>query len=257
MTVSVVIPVYNAEKTIARALDSVLSQTVKPLEIILVDDGSTDNSRSIIDKYIISNPDFEFNVIIKSNGGVSSARNSGLSIVKGELIALLDSDDEWFKNKLELQLEVLNVNADYSFVGGLIHPPLPNRDGQLDEITLSMLIFKNYFQPSTVIFKREIIDSVGLFDESQKYAEEGNYFMRVARNYKCALLNCQVVLYDRGKGAFGESGLSGNLKEMEKGELRNLKFALTSGFISRPKYFFAVVFSILKYVRRIIIVKLR
>jgi hypothetical protein len=81
--------------------------------------------------------------------------------------------------------------------------------------------------------------------------------MRIANNYTCALLNEQLILYGQGKVGFGVSGLSANLKEMEKGELRNLSFAYQQNYISFFTYSFAVFYSILKYFRRILIVKLR
>lgn len=257
MKVSVVIPVYNAQETIVRGLDSVINQTIKPFEIIIINDGSNDQSVPIIKEYIAKNRSFNFILIDKKNGGVSSARNSGLKISKGDFIAFLDSDDEWLPDKSEKQIFVFNTKKDFSFVGGLIYKPKDSVVGSSNEIKLNQLIFKNYFQPSTVMLKREVINNIGLFDESQKYAEEGNYFMRVAKLYKCALLNEQVVLYDQGKKGFGQSGLSSNLYEMEKGELLNLKFAYDHDYISSTKYRVAVFFSVVKYFRRIIIVFFR
>jgi glycosyltransferase involved in cell wall biosynthesis len=249
--------VYNAQKTVLRALHSVINQTIKPFEIILINDGSKDESLSIIQNFIKGHNEFNFKVIDKTNGGVSSARNAGLKIAKGDFIAFLDSDDEWFLNKSQKQIDIFKSRPDVDFIGGLIYKPKSSIKGNLKEIKLSMLILKNYFQPSTVMIRRVIIDSVGLFDESQKYAEEGNYFMRIANLHKCTLLNEQVVLYDQGISGFGHSGLSANLLEMEKGELRNLKFAYDQRYISLPKYLIVLPFSILKYFRRILIVKLK
>ncbi|MDD5151450.1 MAG: glycosyltransferase family A protein [Flavobacterium sp.] len=257
MKISVIIPVYNAQNTIVRALESVINQTVKPFEIIIVNDGSSDQSLVILNKYIVDHPLYNFILINKKNGGVSSARNEGLKVAKGDLVSFLDSDDEWLINKTEKQIAVLNSKQGFSFIGGLISTPENLVVGNVDEINLKQLIFKNYFQPSTVMFRIGVIDKVGLFDESQKYAEEGNYFIRIAKLYKCALLYEQVVIYDQGKSGFGQSGLSSNLKEMEKGELLNLKFAYNQGYISWVRYVIAVSFSILKYFRRIIIVRFR
>lgn len=256
--VSVIIPMYNAEKTILRCLNSVLNQTCKSeMEIIVVNDGSTDNSPRIVEQIISNNKSkIEIQLINKSNGGVSSARNTGLALAKGHYIALLDSDDEWLADKLEKQINVFILDTEISFIGGLIDNPI-NEKKEVIEISLSKLIFKNYFQPSTVMFKKEVLDKVGFFDESQKYAEEGNYFMRIAKLFKCVLLNEQLVNYGQGKVGFGVSGLSANLKEMEKGELRNLKFAYQQNYISFFTYFIAINFSILKYIRRILIVKFR
>ena len=91
MKISIIIPVYNVEKYIVRCIDSVLSQTYKGLEIILVDDGSTDNSGIICDNY--AKKDGRIKVIHKSNGGLSSARNVGMKYATGELVAFVDSDD--------------------------------------------------------------------------------------------------------------------------------------------------------------------
>ena len=257
MLFSVIIPMYNSEKTIVRCLDSVFKQSFKSeIEIIVVNDGSTDSSSDIVSEYSNLNNPFNITLINQENGGVSKARNTGMKLANGNYIALLDSDDEWFPEKLEMQLKVFESDNEISFIGGLIYKPsLVNQ--KIIEIPLSRLIFKNFFQPSTVIFKKDVIDKVGLFDESQKYAEEGNYFMRIAKEFKCVLLNEQLVNYSQGKVGFGVSGLSANLKEMEKAELRNLKFAYQQNYISFFTYLIAVTYSILKYIRRIFIVKFR
>jgi glycosyltransferase involved in cell wall biosynthesis len=257
-SVSVIIPMYNSENTIFRCIDSILNQTYKEnVSIIVVNDGSTDNSRLLVQE-IINNNSSKINIklVNKSNGGVSSARNSGLFLVQSDFIAFLDSDDEWLPGKLQRQLEVFNSNMSISFLGGLIEEANNNKK-ELIEISLSKLIFKNYFQPSTILFKKEIIDKIGYFDEFQKYAEEGNYFIRISKFYKCVLLNEKLVNYGQGKYGFGVSGLSANLIEMEKGELRNLKFAFQNKYISFFTYLIAIIYSILKFFRRVLIVKFR
>ncbi len=256
--VSIVIPMFNAENTIFRCINSVFNQTFKgEIEIIVINDGSTDNSKAILEQIILSNhlTHIKIKLIDQKNSGVSAARNIGLKLVTGQLVALLDSDDEWLPHKLEKQINILNNNFDIDFLGGLIYEKI--NKNVLTEIPLFKLFFKNYFQPSTVIFKKEIIDKIGYFDESQNYAEEGNYFMRIAKNFRCFLLNEQVVNYGQGKLGFGISGLSANLIEMEKGELRNLRFALKEGYMNFPLFLTAVIFSILKYFRRILIVKFK
>lgn len=256
--VSVIIPMYNAQNTILRCIDSVLNQTYKGnIEILIINDGSNDNSKEIVEDFIEKNiSEIEIAVYNKKNGGVSSARNEGIKEAKGDFVALLDADDEWLPEKLENQLSILQKYPTIHFLGGLIIDPLKN-NGELFEITLTKLVFKNYFQPSTVIFRKEVINKVGLFDESQKYAEEGNYFIRVSKEFRCFLLNQKVVNYGQGKAGFGVSGLSSNLLEMEKGELKNLNFALNEKYITHFTYIIAVGYSVLKFVRRILIVKLK
>jgi glycosyltransferase involved in cell wall biosynthesis len=259
LSISVILPLYNSENTIVNCIKSVLNQSyIGKVEVIVVNDGSKDNSRVIVENLIENNTtNTNIRLVNKENGGVSSARNVGMKLAKGDWIALLDSDDEWFIDKLEKQVDFLSKNELCSFLGGLINQPSNKYNKKATQIYLSQLISKNYFQPSTVIFKREIIKEIGFFDETQNYAEEGNYFMRIANSYTCFLMNEQVILYGQGKDGFGESGLSANLIEMEKGELRNLKFAYQNRYIGFFTYCFSIFFSVLKYLRRVLIVKWR
>ena len=260
--ISVVIPVYNSEKTIKNTLESVINQSYLPYEVVLVNDGSTDNSRKIIDDFVDSNTfkNVNFKLINKSNGGVSTARNTGLKIADGDWIAFLDSDDKWLPNKLEFQKKILEQNPNIDFLGctrngEIIKSILWKQLGYLTKITAKNLLVRFVFVVPTIIFKKSIIKQVGFFDENQKYAEEGNYFIRIANKYNCYLLNECLVITGNGKAHFGESGLSGNIKEMEKGELKNIKDSLHLGVINKLEYYMIITFSLLKYLRRVLIVK--
>lgn len=258
--VSVVIPMYNSQNTIERAIISILNQTYKgPIEIIVVNDGSKDNSQQVVEQIILNNPNSDIKLLNQQNGGVSKARNSGLKNAIGDLIALLDADDAWFEDKLEIQTQILNQNSTIDFLGASFEGfGFKNKkEGELVRIEFKNLLFKNYFQPSTIILKKIVFDKIGFFDENQKYAEEGNYFMRIAKEFNCYFFNQNLIIFGDGKSGFGESGLSANLMEMEKGELKNLKFAYNKGWINPFLYSVTVCFSLLKYFRRILIVKLR
>lgn len=251
---------YNASVTIERALESVVFQDYNGLkEIIVINDGSKDNSVEIVEQFIEKNKNANIILISQTNGGVSKARNSGLKIVKGNYIAFLDSDDAWITNKLSDQVKILENNSDIGLLGTGFEGFYFEKklEGELINVKFKNLIFKNYFQPSTVLMRKNIIDKIGLFDELQKYAEEGNFFFRVSRVFNCCFYNKKLIIYGDGKMGFGESGLSANLKEMEKGELKNLKFAYKNSWINSIIYVVAVSFSILKYIRRVIIVELR
>jgi len=258
--ISVVIPMYNSEKTIERALNSILNQTYTgKIEVIVVNDGSKDNSKKVVEEFIHLHPKKGIRLINQQNGGVSKARNTGLNNAMGNYIALLDSDDAWFVDKLEVQMQILNSNSGIDFLGASFEGfELKNKSlNELVNIKFENLLYKNYFQPSTIVFKSEIIESIGYFDENQRYAEEGNYFMRIAKKFNCYFLNKNLIEFGDGKASYGESGLSGNLKEMEKGELKNFKYVYNQGWINLPTYLLICVFSILKYARRVLIVKLR
>ncbi|MBJ9722871.1 glycosyltransferase family 2 protein [Acinetobacter calcoaceticus] len=259
MKISVVIPMYNSSKTILRALNSVKNQSYKcEYEVLVVNDGSSDNSRSIVENYIPKSINNKFNIVLldQNNGGVSKARNAGLRIATGDFIAFLDSDDEWFSNKIEKQINLIKQYPDIDFLGcafdGLYLNKLP--EDSLLKINLEQLIYKNYFQPSTVIMKKDVLIKIGFFDEDQKYAEEGNYFIRVANIFNCYFGNFKVLNYGDGKSGFGVSGLSANLKEMHKGFNKNLKFAYKNNLITLSQYILARTVEQLKYIRRVLIV---
>lgn len=260
LLISVVIPMYNASETIVRVLDSVKSQTLKcDYEVLVVNDGSKDNSQELVENYIFEDSRFKLILINQENGGVSTARNAGLRASRGDIIAFLDSDDEWFSDKLQKQIKLLEINSNVDFLGcafdGLYFSNIP--DGSLLKIDVNKLIFKNYFQPSTVIMRRKVFEEIGCFDENQKYAEEGNYFIRIANRFNCYFCNTKVINYGDGKSGFGVTGLSANLKEMHKGFNKNLKFAYENNIISLKQYMLARVFESIKYLRRIVIVRLR
>ncbi|MGG5510446.1 glycosyltransferase family 2 protein [Myroides odoratimimus] len=262
MKISVVIPMYNSSETIIRSLESVINQSCQECEyeVLIVNDGSKDNSVSLVEEFIQDNNkgNYVFKLINQENGGVSKARNTGLKNSTGEFIAFLDSDDEWHNDKILLQIALFK-NSKVDFIATAFEEVFMNNKevGILVPIYLKDLIYKNYFQPSTVIMRASIVDVIGFFDENQRYAEEGNYFFRVSYKFNCFFYNRKLLNYGDGKSGFGVSGLSANLKEMEKGELKNLKYAYKQNMISCTQYYTAVVFSVAKYFRRIIIVKLR
>ncbi|MEZ8157357.1 glycosyltransferase family 2 protein [Vibrio splendidus] len=260
--ISVIIPMYNAESVIIRAVQSVLNQTIDIDEIIIVDDGSKDDSFDVISKFAIDNSSANIRVEKKLNGGASSARNFGILHARNEILAFLDSDDEWVSNKLENQIDYI-VRDDVVLVGGnhfdkiIQYISLKKAKG-VNEITLRDLLFKNYFQTSTVMTKKSIALNFDCFNENQKYAEEGQFYYNLSKYGKMIHINKKLVIYDGGeKSGFGESGLSANIKEMEKGELSNLKYAYSNLDISLITYLAASLFSVLKFVRRFYLVKIK
>lgn len=191
-TVSVVIPAYNAQDYIGRAIDSVLAQTLPPDEIIVVDDGSTDNTARVVKSY-----GSKVRYIHQENAGASVARNAGIDAAAGPWIAFLDSDDEWLPEKLRLQTELLKRNPDLTWAGGNYY----TRDMQnhrLDRITVDQLKCRkhlgdteqvNYFSAyvdglciltSTAIINKSVFEQVGNFRVGQKWAQDTDLFWRIA-----------------------------------------------------------------------------
>ncbi len=260
--VSVVIPVYNSEDTIETTLQSVIDQTYNNLEILLIDDGSTDTSKKIIDDFIATHPKYKIVFFSQENRGASAARNIGLKNAVGDYIALLDSDDVWHKDKITVQLQEFDHNKDidllatnrneekYDFFFGY-------KFEKVTKISSKLLLLKNFLLTPTVLFKRSIINKIGYFDEQMSHAEDLNYFLRISANFNCYLYNESLVTTGFGKPAFGHSGLSKDIWKMEKGELKNIKLAYRWKSLNFFEYIALTIFSSLKFVRRLIITFLR
>jgi glycosyltransferase involved in cell wall biosynthesis len=258
--ISVIIPVYNSSDTILSSLESVKNQSYKELEIIIVNDGSTDDSLQLIEQFIERNKGLNFVLINQYNQGVSKARNAGMEKANGDWIALLDSDDKWLSNKLERQLQVLLENPHIDFLGTnrndeILKDFLHIKIGKLTKLSAKDLLYKMFFVTSTVIFKKEILTEIGFFDEKQKYCEDANYFIKIARKKEAYLLNESLIVFGGDKAFFGEKGLSSNLWEMQKGEIKNLKYALNSNVVNYIEYCSLYLFLMLKYFRRVLLVK--
>ena len=251
---------YNAASSILDTLESIKAQSYQTIEIILINDGSSDSSLEIAKDFISRNMDVEIRLIDQKNRGVSAARNVGLKCATGEWIALIDSDDVWLNNKIERQLEVLNENPHIDFLA-------TNRNGEffrrfifkkinlLTQIYPKDLLYKMFFITPTVIFRKDILADVGYFDESQNFCEDGNFFIRICQKKICYLLNESLVITGGGKAHFGESGLSGNLYKMQEGELANIKYALDNQIVSFFEFIIIYTFSMAKYLRRLLIAK--
>ena len=260
--VSIIIPVYNSKNTIESVLKSLLNQSYKKFEIILINDGSTDASEQIIREFVCLNKMQNLRYFYQLNKGVSSARNFGLKKALGDYIMFLDSDDFWVKDKIKIQLEIFERNPQIDFLGA-------NRDGlkissflgkkfnKVNFISDKLLMYKNFFMTSTVAFKREIISEIGFFDESMSYSEDWEYFLRIAYKYNCYLYNESLVNSVINKPAYGHSGLSSNLWEMEKGELKTFKLGYKLNIVGLFEYCFVLLFSFLKFSRRVIITIIR
>lgn len=265
--VTVVIPYYNNEKTIIRALDSVLNQSFNNIEVILINDGSTDMSGYIVDKYIEKTSFKQVKNINQENFGPSKSRNVGILEAKGEYVAFLDADDEWDINKLKVQLSILESNKDIDMLGCNFNIIKENQvekkyfvKENIKKITLKMLMFKHYFATPCVIAKKDVLLACGMFEQNQHYMEDALLFSNIARNFNAYMINEFMV--NTYKDSFGESGLSGKLNEMEKYELKNFMYLYRENESSKEKVnviilFSAVIFSLVKYIRRKLVVFFR
>ena len=202
--ISIVIPLYNKENCILRTIQSVISQTYADYELIVVNDGSTDNGVNVVKAY----PDSRIRIINKENGGVCSARNRGIREAKGEYIALLDADDLWDIKYLDEQLRMINdfpeaamwsINYAETRNGKIVRrvsTGLPEGyRGYVEHYFEMPERVSDLFHPSSTIIRREMFDKVGMFDERIKYAEDSDMWFRINALYKTAFYDRYLVSY--------------------------------------------------------------
>tara|TARA_B100000965_G_scaffold405161_1_gene438121 strand:- start:2186 stop:3022 length:837 start_codon:yes stop_codon:yes gene_type:complete len=196
MKVSVIIPTFNRFSLISRAIDSVLNQTIKPFEIIVVDDGSSDNTSTFIKNNYKS-----VKLIKQKNLGVSKARNVGIKNSSGDWIALLDSDDEWKKNKLEVQIKSLSEYDYYSvchtneiWIRNGIRVNQKKRHQKYGGDIFDKCLDICRISPSSIIFKKNIIDEVGWFDEGLPICEDYDLWLRITANFKILFIDKPLVI---------------------------------------------------------------
>ena len=195
---SIIIPAYNAIKYLPETLDSVLKQTFRNFEVLIINDGSSDNiiewAADIIDPRV--------KLISQDNQGVSAARNAGIKKSRGEYIAFIDADDLWEPTKLEKQLQCLKKNPSL----GLIHTAMTLIDekgkslgrtfiSNIEGDALKALLEENTIVTSSVTVRRNCLETVGNFDNSLRSSEDWELWVRIACRYPFALIKEPLVFY--------------------------------------------------------------
>ena len=221
---SVIIPAYNAAQTIRSTVASVLLQTERDLEVILVDDGSTDKTLKVL--LDIGCKDMRVRVVSQPNGGVSSARNFGASLAKGKLLAFLDADDQWANEKLAehriahdadpmLDVSFAQVAFCSDQAGVLTSGKSVSRlpEGYLD--IADVIVENPVCTTSNFVIRRDAFEDIGGFDESLRYAEDQEILARLlSKGHLMRGIAKQLVLY-----RMSEDGLSCNFDAMLAGWL--------------------------------------
>jgi len=260
LLVSVIIPAYNAENEICRCIESVINQTYSNFEIIVVDDGSEDDTIGQLLKIKAQYQQIDLKIFRQANLGPSKARNYGISVSKGDLIAFLDADDEWYSNKLQISVETFSCDSTLFVLGSFYsvgdRRVFKSQKGTLRILSLMRLLMKNSLITSATVCRSEVFKKF-IFNEQQKYSEDYRLWLEIcAGGYKCGVIQeCLVRMCD--KPIYGYQGLSSKLLAMEKGELQNYLFLYRNKQILLIQYIVACFFSICKYLKRQIITWLR
>ncbi len=248
--ISVIIPTYNRADIVRRAIHSVLTQQGAEFELIVVDDGSTDNTEELIHKLYLPNGKehhlgfgeapitpkaFPIKFISQANRGVSAARNTGIAQAKGEWIAFLDSDDEWLPNMLAAQMNFFLKNPEYKIC-------------QTDEIWIRKGVRVNKMKkhekeggwifehclplcaisPSAVMIHRSLLDEVGRFNESYPACEDYEMWLRIASRYPVGLIEEEYLKKYGGH----EDQLSHKYEAMDRFRVKALAETIASGILN-------------------------
>ncbi|MGB6298578.1 MAG: glycosyltransferase [Rivularia sp. (in: cyanobacteria)] len=219
MLISVIIPVFNGEKTIKETINSILNQTFQNIELIIVDDGSKDKTLEIIEKI----SDSRIKIFSYANAGLSASRNRGISQAKGEYISFIDADDLWTPDKLQAQWQALQENPQaavaYSWTDYIDESSKFFKLGRRIKVNgdaFSKLLLFNFLENgSNPLICQKALEKVGGFDESLTAAEDKDMWLRLAANYEFVCVEKPQILYRTST-----TSMSTNLKRQEVASLK-------------------------------------
>ena len=225
--VSVIVPVYNRAAAVRAAAASVLGQTYRDFELILVDDGSTDGSGAVADELAAAHPSLA-RAVHQPNAGAAAARNRGIALSRGEYICFLDSDDEWLPEKLAVQVESMDRHPEValSYVWALIVDSQGSTLGQMaskaGRNTYRKLFYLNPIAPTSgTMVRAGVLREVGVFDTDLRTREDLDLWLRIAARFGVAEVPKILVRWRSGEGS-----LSRDLIQCEEDHFRVLRRAI-------------------------------
>jgi glycosyltransferase involved in cell wall biosynthesis len=195
--VSVIVPAYNSAAYTVETVESVLGQTYRDFELIVVDDGSTDNTREAMERF-----GDQIQYVYKENGGACSTRNMGIGMARGEYVACLDCDDLWLPEKLQRSVEALDAHSDWGLVFN--HCYLIDAAGEIVGLTnykfklqnpYRELLHDNFIGSPTILMRRSCLDQVGLYDENIFIPADWDLWIRIAAEYSIGYLDEPLSKY--------------------------------------------------------------
>jgi glycosyltransferase involved in cell wall biosynthesis len=192
--ISCIVPVYNGEEYLAEAIDSILKQSYRPFEIIIVDDGSTDATATVAERY-----NKQIRYLTQRNAGPAAARNRGIDAATGEFVAFLDADDLWHPGKLERQIACFQESdaLDYciSYVQNFWIPELIAEENNFRDHRMSKPL--PGYVTGTLLARRDFFNAVGQFNSAMEHADDTEWFLRANEHGAGVKLLPDVLLYRR------------------------------------------------------------
>ncbi len=245
MKISVVIPTFNRISLVARAIDSVLKQSLNPYEIIVVDDGSDDGTSEMIQNKYKS-----IKLIQQQNNGVSAARNNGIKHAKGDWIALLDSDDEWTEKKLENQVDRLIKTPEYDFchtneiwIRNGVRVNQRKKHEKYGGYIFDKCLDICRISPSSVLFRKNILDHVGWFDDQLPVCEDYDLWLRITAEYRILFIDDPLIIKYGGH----DDQLSHGVEGIEFFRIKSLENLLERSELSTDNRILSIQMIIKKY----------
>ena len=245
MKISVVIPTFNRISLVARAIDSVLKQSLNPYEIIVVDDGSDDGTSEMIQNKYKS-----IKLIQQQNNGVSAARNNGIKHAKGDWIALLDSDDEWTEKKLENQVDRLIKTPEYDFchtneiwIRNGVRVNQKKKHEKYGGYIFDKCLDICRISPSSVLFRKNILDHVGWFDDQLPVCEDYDLWLRITAEYRILFIDDPLIIKYGGH----DDQLSHGVEGIEFFRIKSLENLLEGSELSTDNRLLSIQMIIKKY----------
>ncbi len=260
--VSVVVPCYRCAATIARAVSSVAAQTQRPTEVILVDDASGDATLQQLHALQAQYGPWVRVVALGTNVGAASARNKGWALATQPYIAFLDADDAWHPQKIAIQYGYMQQHPEVTLSGhlcrqlqgetqGMTDWPITWTPGAVQSVTWSQLLLRHQFVTPSVMLKREITPR---FFEGARHMEDHRLWLEIVGT-PLPTVRLQAELAAVYKPVYGASGLSADMWRMERAELANYRYFHGRGKLSMVQLFLLQGFSLVKFVRRLVIVR--
>jgi len=212
--VSVVVPAYNAERYIGDALVSIQEQTLHEVEVVVVDDGSTDDTVAVVKGFADS---LNLTLVCQMNAGPAAARNAGIRKARGRHCAFLDADDVMLPQRLAMQCELLDAEPDLGLVhtdlmtfddGGIIHRTRRAFSEPGGGHVLDRLLLDNFITTSTVMAPTQRLIDAGLFDEARRVSEDFALWLRMAARWKVGYIERPLVKYRRRHGSLSDDKLA-------------------------------------------------
>jgi glycosyltransferase involved in cell wall biosynthesis len=233
--VSVIIPTFNRSHTVKDAVESVLAQTYSNFELIVIDDGSSDNTKDVLADYISNN---QIRYLYQDNQGVSKARNVAVANSDGEWLSFLDSDDRWLPNKLEKQIELLKAQPDKKLVHGeeiwirrgkRVNPRLKHQKSGGDIFSRSLELC--LISPSAVMLSRELFDEMGGFREDFVVCEDYDLWLKITSLNEVAFVREPIIEKFGGH----EDQLSAKYFAMDYWRVKSIAWILENRKLSEHK----------------------